>query len=100
MEEEEAWKSLRKGILELEEEGGSWREPAKEPRMIKITSKRNQENTRGNQTVQVMESVEEESHKVRGMGEHVVVKGVSGLHGVKNHEVRETRGSVKAGEVM
>ena len=29
-EEEEAWRSLKRGILELEEEGGSWRESAKE----------------------------------------------------------------------
>ena len=56
-EEEEAWKSLRKGIMELEEEGGSWRESAKDPRMIMITSNRILENTRGNQTVKVMESV-------------------------------------------
>ena len=46
--------------------------------MITITSRRNPENTRGNQTVKVMESVEEESHKVRGMGENVVVTGASG----------------------
>ena len=56
-EEEEAWKSLRKGIMELEEEGGSWRESAKEPRMIMVTSNRTLENTRGNRTVKVMESV-------------------------------------------
>ena len=97
--EEEAWNSLRKGIMELEEEGGSWREPAKEPRMISITSRRNLENTRGNQTVKVMESVgvkEEECHDVRGKGEHVIVMEGSG---VKNTEVRETRLSVNDGEV-
>ena len=113
-EEEEAWKSLRNGIME--EEGGNWREPAMEPRTIMITCRRNLENTRGNQTVKVMESVEEEIHKVRGMGENVIITGASGKvmmirDGVKMEkghkvmdtgepEVKKTRGSVKAGKVM
>ena len=46
-EEEQAWRSLKRGILELEEEGGSWRESAKEPRGIIMTSIRNPEDTIG-----------------------------------------------------
>ena len=102
--------------MELEEKGESWKDPAKEPRMITITIIRNLEKTRGNQTVKVMDSVEEESHEVRGMGENVVVTGASGkvmvirdgvkmekghkVMGTGEREVKETRGSVMAGEVM
>ena len=37
-DEEQAWKSLKRGILELEEEGGCWKEPAKETRNIMVTN--------------------------------------------------------------
>jgi hypothetical protein len=54
----DAWKSLKKGILELEEEGGSWRESAKEPWRIVVTSSRNPKDTNGNHSAKAKEPVE------------------------------------------
>ena len=60
-EEEQAWKSLKRGILELEEEGGCWKEPAKETRNIMVTN--NQSGVRERTMTEVVAGGKEEVTK-------------------------------------
>ena len=119
-EEEDAWKSLKKGIIELEEEGGNWRESAKEPRMI-LTSNWNPEDNNGNQRINVMEpegvghDAAEDKKEFGGKGsispektvkalfnyqsgvrERVIKVVGSEVRGMEEHVAKEVMGSAKS----
>jgi hypothetical protein len=87
-EEEDAWKSLKKGIMELEEERGNWREPTKEPRMIVIV--RSAKSVRNEEVKEVTAGVNGVSNGTRGAEEVSQVREIMGpAKSVKNGEVKD-----------